>query len=163
MKRTELYCPRCSKADLVRTKIKGHYGVVVYRGARCLVCGSRFRVSRDEYSRLPIGYPGLPFEKPADLGFYMLNVHMTAPQKMFTAVSVVVGFVVAFWFVVRWSEPLFGLVIIPIILLSWWLGYWIHRPPRVIPNHCTRCGYYLHGISSNRCPECGLLVDESKT
>lgn len=33
------------------------------------------------------------------------------------------------------------------------------RPPK--PGICRECGYDLHGLTSHRCPECGLEFDEN--
>jgi rubredoxin len=27
---------------------------------------------------------------------------------------------------------------------------------------CPRCGYYLHGLAENRCPECGRTFDPNE-
>lgn len=56
------------------------------------------------------------------------------------------------------------------LLVFFWRKH--HRNREVKNNHyevCMNCGYLLHGINSDRCPECGLpfdrmtLEDEWKT
>ena len=36
-------------------------------------------------------------------------------------------------------------------------------PAEILEFYCPECGYNLHGIQSNRCPECGQEVDRSAT
>jgi hypothetical protein len=40
-------------------------------------------------------------------------------------------------------------------LAAYVLARRINPPPRVRPGYCRKCGYDLHGITSNVCPECG--------
>lgn len=45
--------------------------------------------------------------------------------------------------------PLAALLAIPVAIL------WRLDRPRVVPGHCSVCGYDLTGNTSGRCPECG--------
>ena len=49
-----------------------------------------------------------------------------------------------------WFAPLFGLLVAAVVSKV------LNRKPI---GYCTQCGYDLHGLTSDRCPECGLEVD----
>jgi hypothetical protein len=51
--------------------------------------------------------------------------------------------------------PLAVLLAIPVAIL------WRLDRPRILPGHCTTCGYDLTGNESGRCPECGKSVSTS--
>ena len=55
-----------------------------------------------------------------------------------------------FWFLLL-------LVSVPTCVL-----YWGTRRGRALAGHCSKCGYDLRGNVSDRCPECGAAVDDTK-
>ncbi|MBP7746729.1 MAG: hypothetical protein KA383_11420 [Phycisphaerae bacterium] len=45
-----------------------------------------------------------------------------------------------------------------LLLLFFAAAAWALKPKRIVPGHCTGCGYDLTGNVSGRCPECGTAT-----
>lgn len=156
----QIRCPRCGYPDLVRARVRILGGLGLARGACCVTCGFRFRVDRRASERLRYAVQGEPYGTVDDLDYYTCHFPMTRAQATTVITASVVMLVVGSWCAFNWGElalAVFGIVFLPMLYLSWWVGHWISPPKRSLPGFCPKCLYNLRGISGNRCPECGAI------
>jgi len=155
-------CPQCGYPDLVKGRVRVLGGIALARAARCVTCGFRFRVGRKTFGTLRYAAPGEPYGTVDDLEYYASHFQMTHAQVITVSTASVVLLVGGSWCAAIWGDwaiAVCGVVFLPVIYLSWWLGHWISPPERKISGYCTKCLYNLRGISGDRCPECGTTVD----
>lgn len=162
-KRVRISCPVCNDTDLVRARIPIYWGLVLGVGARYLSCGNRFRLTRREFVSIPLGYPGLPYEKAGDRYWFALTAPMTRIQEILAVIGVLISAVIICVALAVWHEPLVGVIVLPTVLIFWWLGFRIRAPERNIPHRCPDCGYSLRGLGGNQCPECGTSQSQEKS
>jgi len=153
------HCPQCGHHNLVRARIRVLRGIGFARGAICVTCGHRFRVSRAVFSNLRLATPGEPFVTVTDLYDYMYHVRMTWVHIVICCIASALGLLLGVWLGIVWNQWLGGLVFLPVLGLGWWFGHWLSPPKRTIPGHCSRCLYNLRGVTGGRCPECGATVN----
>ncbi|MBN2448306.1 MAG: hypothetical protein JXO22_16385 [Phycisphaerae bacterium] len=153
-------CPGCGNTELVRAEVAGW--LVNRPGARCLVCGHRFGVSKQAYEQLRPPQPGEPFEKYEDFRSIFMRTPLTAAQTVGAVIGLITALAISFW--VEWHTdrlgPLTYVLIATCMYAGWKAANWLFPPPMNIPGKCRHCGYDLRGTTSGRCPECGNTVEQ---
>ena len=82
-------CPECGNAELVQAMLDGWFSGGP--GARCLVCGHRFRVSGETYDQLRHPQVGEPFQRYSDFRSLFMRTPLTAAQL----IGAILGLIVA--------------------------------------------------------------------
>lgn len=156
---TPIACRACGASELVRAYLGSNVGSSSRKGARCLVCGHRFAVDDSEFADLRPAALGEPHENLADKYKYLLRLKMSKLHALVCVAGAVFGVVLAVRMVIRFDQPLFGFIFLPITWAAWWIGRWLSPPIERIPGKCPECRYDLRKLPSNRCPECGRILD----
>jgi transcription elongation factor Elf1 len=164
-------CPQCDGVRVVQGPEEEHVFSRTTCLARCLDCGHRFDVSRQEWRVLPLPESGDAYETWDDKQHIMRRTPMTTGQTVFVLLGLVVFFVVGVVLfdigdLERWGtagELVVAAFFLPIIYGLWWAGRSLFPPERIDENRCTHCDYDLTGNESGVCPECGVETGRDAT
>jgi len=154
-------CPDCGAAELVRAQVATRLDLGRSKAARCLVCGKRFRVGKNDFLNLREPLLGEPYETLQDRYGHMLNLAMRPLHAGICVVGLMLGIAVGVHLALRFDEPLLTAVFLPVTWLGWWIGRWVQPPRENIAGKCTRCRYDLRGLDGDTCPECGEHIRRS--
>jgi hypothetical protein len=159
--RVALSCPACHARELVQAYLPTRLHLAWRKGARCLVCGHRFRVSDVEFAKLRRPTWGEPNETFTDRYTYMLASPMRGSHLAICLAALLLGLSLGGVLAARFDEPLFIAVFFPVVCLGWWFGRWLRPPVERIGGKCPQCRYDLRGLTRGVCPECGTPFEPS--
>ncbi len=129
----EPFCPQCGCGNLVQgPEEKGWFFRTSYV-ARCLGCGHRLEVSREEWRTLPLPEVGDAFETWDDKMHLTRRAPMSAGQIVLVLLGIVGFFVVAFLVPDEGDVDLALIAFMPVVFGCWWLGRLLFPPKRTIP------------------------------
>ncbi len=122
-----LFCPQCDSSELVQGPENVDWLVRKSYTARCVACGYRPKVSREEWQHLPLPEGGEPYETWDDRKHLIRRSPMTAGQTVVVLMGMVGIFVVLF-VIDDFDLDLLGVTFLPVVFGCWWLGRVFFRP-----------------------------------
>jgi hypothetical protein len=151
-------CPGCGERELVQAYVTTSLAFTRREGARCLVCGKRFIVSKEVFAGIRQPVLGEPYETLSDKYRYMGSLPMGRLHVAICLGGLMIGVMLGVMLGERFDQPALVAVFFPVTCLAWWFGRWLCPPSERVPGKCPTCRYDLRGSMGNMCPECGTSI-----